>query len=366
MAIKILHLISGLPPGGAEICLKGLVENNPDPQIQQWVYPLRNRPKEITISGNIIRRNYFNYDPRKLLTIIKFCRQHKIDIIHGHLVKGNLAALLAKPFTNARLIVHEHGSIFHKGQDDILYRMGLRMLKSQVDIFLPVSDCCRQHLIDSVGTKPEKIEVLHNAIDLQRFNPGNYDSIAIRKEYGFEADDIVLGFVGRLVPLKGADLLLPAFSDLLKKYSRLKLLLIGDGALRDTINHQIADLGLTNKVVLAGHLENVAPAIAAFDMAIVPSREESFGIAALECMAMARPLVCSDVFGLAELATDGENAIVCQPDSASIAAVVDKLLNNPQLATTIAQNARQFAQQFSLQNQINKLTNLYYQLMQSK
>ena len=80
MTVKVLHIIGNLKLGGAQVCVKYLVENTTMVDVENFVYPLRGREIDITVDGNIIKYPYCNYDPRKFFAIFKLCKKYDIDI----------------------------------------------------------------------------------------------------------------------------------------------------------------------------------------------------------------------------------------------------------------------------------------------
>ncbi len=108
MAIRVLHITSSLGQGGAQVCVKYLVENAGS-GVEPFVYPLRYGGIDISVNGEVAELAYPNYDVRKFFSILRLCREHRIDIIHAHLEKSILGGLLASYFCKGCVVVHEHG-----------------------------------------------------------------------------------------------------------------------------------------------------------------------------------------------------------------------------------------------------------------
>ncbi|MHC5139977.1 MAG: glycosyltransferase, partial [Planctomycetota bacterium] len=207
MPTRVLHIIGSLRLGGAQVCLKQIVEHNNDPDIEHFVYPLRCKQVDIPIEGNILSNPYRNYDPRKFFDILKVCKKHKIDIIHAHLHKPILGGLLATYFQKTPVIVHEHGPIFRPGIQYAAYRLGLRLLSKRSYAIIANSRATAHELMRRSGVPKSNIHVIYNAVDLKNFQPDPDAREAVRQQFSFSDNDIVIGFVGRLHPVKGVDLL---------------------------------------------------------------------------------------------------------------------------------------------------------------
>ncbi len=364
MTIRVLHIIGSLRLGGAQTCLKYLMERNRNPDIEQFVYPLRPRPVEIEIDAPIIEFDYPNYDPRKFRAILQICRNHHIDIIHAHLHKPILGALLATYFRNVRVVVHEHGPIFRPGIQYNAYRRLLRRLKHRASWFIATSHATARQLEKVANVDPQQIEVIYNAVDLETFKPNAAARNRFRREYHFTDDDMVLGYAGRLHEVKGVDLLIEAMAILLKQSPRYRLLLLGHGPDQPTLEKRVQQLGIQQHVQFLGFRRDVAEFMNAFDIGVVPSRQEPFGIVALEFMRAKVPLVCSDADGLAEFVRHEENALVPSPNTPeNIAACIERLALDPDLAGKISEAAYRGTETFGVENQIQALERVYRQVL---
>lgn len=367
MTIKVLHIIGSLRLGGAQVCLKQLVEHNRDPEIEHFIYPLRSRQVDIPIGGHVIMRPFVNYDPRKLLTIVSLCRRHKIDVIHAHLHKAIIAALLLRFFLNIPVIVHEHGPIARRGFQYSLYRLLLRLLKSKASRFIAVSKAVAGDLQRHAGVDASAIEIIYNAADLQVFSPDAAERPAVRRQLNIDPDDIVIGFVGRMAHVKGPDILLESFDKLSGKDPRCKLVFVGEGDLKLPLLESARQKGLCDRVVFTGFQNDVSRYMNAFDIGCMPSRQEPFGISALEMMSMKIPIVASGVDGLGEFLTDGHNALVPKENTPeSIGDCLLRLIEQPDLRAHLAQTAAADVQKFGIDNQLSRINDVYRQICDSK
>jgi glycosyltransferase involved in cell wall biosynthesis len=361
MAVRVLHIIGSLGLGGAQTCLKYLVENSSN-DVEHFIYPFRN-DTDIEIKGNIIRFQYPNYDLRKFLTILKLIDKYNINIVHAHLHKPIIASLLLPYFRRVKVVIHEHGSIASCGIQYALYRILLRLLHRHADVFIAVSKAATRWL-SQLGIPEKKIRIVYNAVNSVVFNPEKYQHGETRKALGLEPNDIVIGFIGRLVFDKGADLLIEAMNILKKQNISCTLVLAGEGNHRPQLQKLAAKMKLQDRVRFLGFCEDVPSVIAACDIGVVPSRFEPFGIVALEFMQMKVPIVCSAAHGLSEFVEDGNTALIPSPHTpVNIAACIEKLIKNNVLRETIAENAYKHVQQFSVANQVDAINRVYAEVL---
>lgn len=361
MPIRVLHIIGNLRLGGAQMFVKQIVEHNDDPNIEHVVYPLRSQQIDIPIDGTVIKLPYPNYDPRKFFAIFSLCKQYKIDIIHAHLHKPIVAALLARYFMKIPVLVHEHGSIALQGFQYSLFRFMLRFLKHKAQLFIAVSNAAAHQLTDFSGVDPASIQVVYNAVDLNQFTPNPRLRQSIREELDISPDTVVIGFLGRLSYEKGPDILLDAFRLLLEKKPDCTLIFLGDGTMKQPLMSKSAELGIRKKVRFPGFKANVADYINAFDIAAITSRQDAFPLTPLEIMSMKIPLVSCTVYGLAEVIKSGQNALVPHENTPpEICASLLELIKDTTLRKSLTENASVSVQRFSISNMTTELNGVYH------
>ena len=169
-------------------------------------------------------------------------------------------------------------------------------------------------------------------------------SAALRAQLGLAAHERVIGYVGRLVPEKGVDVLLDAFAQVAHALSATRLLLVGEGPTRDALQRQTQALGLEDRVIFAGPQHDIVPFYLLADVIAIPSLYEPFGNVAVEAMAGARPVVASRVGGLADTVLDGECGRLVPPsDADALAQALLWVLEVPQRSRELGRAGRQRA-----------------------
>jgi glycosyltransferase involved in cell wall biosynthesis len=359
MKIRVLHVIDHLGYGGAPLVVKRLVEAMPAERIESVVCALRPNPKSIDIGAKVVTLDCHKYSPGVLRAVPRLAAEHKIDIVHAHLQKAVMSTLLAEQRLGRPLIVHEHGPIF-RGGTGFIYRAVLKHWGARARAVIANSQAAAQAMKRVLGQADVPIEVVANSIDAKRFDPSRYDGTAARQALGLGDDELAVGFVGRLDRAKGADLLVDAAALLRDRGCRFRAIFVGDGAEREALQQQIRRLDLEKHVVLAGLRENPAEVMAALDVAVVPSRREAFGVAAVELMAMGVPIVATAVGGLPELIEDGRTGLLVPPGAvAEMAQAVQRLEADEGLRDSIRQAALVKARAFSGAEQARQVEQLY-------
>jgi glycosyltransferase involved in cell wall biosynthesis len=361
MTIRVLHVIDHLGYGGAPFVVKNIAERIDAGRIETLVCALRTNPESIPIKTTLINLGYHRYNPLAFFAIARLCKEREIDIVHAHLQKSIICCLLASFFCDAKIILHEHGPIF-RGGTGFIFRLLLRILGLRATAAIANSQAAKTALVQRAGFDETSIRVVNNFIDLVQLDRTRYDRNKARDALGIAGDRIVVGFVGRLDPCKGADMLINAAALLCKDDERYRFVIVGHGGQRKTLQQQALRLGVKDKIIFTGLCKNTAEVMIAFDMAVVPSRREAFGIAALELMHMRIPVIAAAVGGLVEVVRHGETGILLDELSPkAIAEAVTQLARDSSLRERLADRAEVFSQTFDGREQLGQLTQIYEQ-----
>jgi len=225
----------------------------------------------------------------------------------------------------------------------------------------------RCQLVELYDADPARVEIVPPGVDHEVFAPG--DRRAARQRLGLEHDARVLLFVGRIQPLKGADLALRCLAQL--DDPRAVLVVVGGPSGVDGESELLRVRNLVDDLGLAGRVRFVPPqrhdALAGFyraaDVCLVPSRTESFGLVALEAAACGVPVVASDVGGLRTLVEDGVTGFRVEGRSPEeFAAPVARLLADPRLAREIGARADAASREYAWSMTAARLRRLYTDL----
>lgn len=359
MKIKVLHVIDHLGYGGAPFVVKNIAERIDSERIETFVCALRTNPEAIPIQTTLINLGYHKYNPFVAFAIAKICKEHEINLIHAHLQKSILCCLLASFFCNAKIIVHEHGPIF-RGGTGFIFRGFLKAFASRATMAIANSQAAQAALVWTGGFEESSVTVVSNFINLAQLDHTLYDRNEARRRLGIVDDRIVVGFVGRLDPCKGVDMLIEAAATLCENDERYRFVIVGDGAQKNELKNQVTRLGLKEKIIFTGLCKNTAEVMIAFDMAVVPSRREAFGIAAVELMKMRVPVIASPVGGLVEIVRNQETGLLLDELSPkAIAEAIEKLVRETELRKNIVEKAELLARKFDGREQLSQLMEIY-------
>lgn len=303
-----------------------------------------------------------------LFRLRNFLREQQPDIVQSHGARANVYSRIAGRLAETQAIVSTvHNSVYDYPIGRIkkwLYLACDKLTAPLADCTLCVAESHRQELIHRYGLHPDRVVTIPNGVDLTTFQPGQRNQ-RLRKELAISDDVPVLGVVGRLTDQKGHVYLLRALPLLLEKFPALRCLVVGDGELREELQQLAASLGLTEHCLFLGVRQDIPEVLAAMDLLVLPSLSEGMPYAALEGMAMGKPIVATAVNGVPELIQDGVTGLlVPRKDPVALAKAIESVLANPHVAAAFGLAARRLvAQSYSIEGWVKRMESLYESLV---
>ena len=301
--IRVLHILTAMERAGTETLLMNLYRNI-DRSKLQFDFAVSTTDKaayddEIeTMGGRIIQyprytgKNHFMY---KRWWADFFAEHDEYHIVHGHI--GSTAAIYLKiaKGTGKFTIAHSHSTYGKPNMRQILYRIFSYQTRFIADYFF---GCSMPALETRYGKKvahnSDIAQVIHNAIDVEKFGYNIKARKHIRNSLYIKTEDFVVGTVGRLSSPKNPYFTLEIAEQLSKKIPNFKFLWVGTGELEDNIKRIIKQKNLMDRIILTGSVSNVNEMYQAMDVFIFPSLWEGLGNVTIEAQASGLPTLCSD------------------------------------------------------------------------
>lgn len=269
------------------------------------------------------------------------------DILHTHKNRALFFAYFATLGMRRPIWTANRGTVYPLSHSLLAHRIHRR----HVARMFAVSHAVRDALLDD-GIAAEKVEVVYGSFDPERFHP-EVSGATMRRRWEVSSRTPLVGLIGSLnTPKKGHSVLLEAAALLTDAYPELRFVLIGEGDPRP-LQATAASLGIADRVIFAGFSEEVPAALAALDVVVCASlRGEGLTGALREALAMARPVVSSDVAGNRELIRDGRTGLlVPSGDPAALAAAIRRMLNDGQFARECAASGRERVHELCTEDQ---------------
>ncbi|GIK10696.1 MAG: glycosyl transferase [Anaerolineaceae bacterium] len=303
-------------------------------------------------------------DPRILSRLVRLIRSEGYQALDSQNIQSKVFASLAASLTRAALVstinswyANEHGKASLKGK---IYTAVELATNWNLSLYIAVSERDRQNLLRA-RIPEDDIALIYNAVDAAQPPPA--DRGFLRREFNLPTDSTVCLAVGRLVRVKGYDVLVEAIKQAASHMSNIVCVIVGEGEAHEELTRQIHEAGLDGRVILAGYLprETIASALASCDVFAMPSRYEGTPIAVLEAAAMACPILASDAGGIPELVANEEHALLVQPeDPSALAQGLIRLGADRAFARRLGENAqRRVREKFSLEAQVAATMDVY-------
>jgi glycosyltransferase involved in cell wall biosynthesis len=304
-------------------------------------------------------------DPRLLFRLIRLIHEERYNVLDSQNIQSKFWANFAALRTRTSLVstlnswyANEHGKTSLKGR---MYT-SLELLSNQsLDLYITVSEKDRRALL-AAGLPEEKIELIYNAVD-EKLSAVRGDPGSLREKFDLPSNSVICTAVGRLVPVKGYDVLISAMQKIASQVPQLVCLIVGEGESKAELSAHIGQAGLEDRVRLLGYYDrdNAISILKSSDLFVMPSRYEGTPIALLEAAALARPILASATGGIPELVQHQEHAFLVLPgDPEALAQGLLKLTLHREYAALLGQRAQdRIHQKFNLESQVKATWQAY-------
>jgi sugar transferase (PEP-CTERM/EpsH1 system associated) len=355
--LHICHIVLSLEPGGLENGVVNVVSGLDPREFRSSVCCLQRvgafadrLGAGVAVTGMDLRPG--NH-PWMAVRIARLLRAWHADIVHTRNAESFFYGVVAARLAGVRAVIHsEHGREF---PEKPLRAWLQRRLLRNVDFAFTVSRQLKSDLERELRVPASRFEVLYNGVDVGRFQRQRAHDLAPDSSH-----TLLIGSVGRLVPVKNYALLLQSVARLPNALP-CRLLLIGEGPERAALERLAAQLGLERRVAFPGHRDDVAQLLAEVDIFVLPSLSEGMSNTLLEAMAAGLPVVASDVGGNRELIEPERSGLLFPSgDVAALTAQLERLLGSGELRARLGDAAAlRVRTEFSMQAMLARYTELY-------
>ena len=319
---------------------------------------------------------------RKLKALIKDFRP---DVVHTHAAKPGALGRLAAAACGVPAIVHTyHGHVFHSYFNNLksnIYINTERFLARKSNVIIAISEIQKKELVEDFRIAPaDKFRVIPLGLDLDKFQEEQPEKRkAFREEYGLQEDEIAIGIVGRLVPVKNHSLFLKGIAHIIRNSSKkIKAFIVGDGETRNEMELLAKQSGIefsTEKdshhphpLVFTSWRSDVDVVYAGLDIVTLTSLNEGTPVSLIEAQAANKPVVSTRVGGIEDIVIEGKTALLANVDDQS--AFCEHLLGlveNDQMRYELGSNSSYYvSRRFGYQRMVDDTAELYHQLLAKK
>lgn len=283
---------------------------------------------------------------RSFFKLASYIRENKIELVHSNTRVTQVLGCLLEHHNGTPHVTTCHG--FFKRR---LARLVFPCWGKKV---IAVSEAVREHLVRDLRADPGRVVVIHNGIDSAYFAAG------LKKDFGLGPGPVI-GIVARLSDIKGHRYLIQAMPAVLARFPSAKLLIVGDGKLKENLLELSERMGLGENVSFVPALEDTRQALCAMDIFVLPSLEEGLGLSLMEAMAAGLAVIGSDIGGIRDLIRHGDNGIlVPRKDSRALSQAILGLLADREKMERFGRNAAVFIREdFSVQKMVEGTEEVY-------
>ena len=365
--IRVLALIKGLGPGGAERLLvssalhRGAGLSSSVAFLLPHKVALVNELERLGVETRCIGSRSV-LDPRWLLRLRRLLTTSPVDVVHVHspvVAVGTRLVLHTIPRgRRPRLVTTEHNVWASHAR---LTRAADALTASLDDAHIAVSAAVR----DSMPARlREQTQVVRYGIELDRIASASAARADVRAALGISAEELVIGTVANLRATKGYPDLVAAASLVAERCDRVRFIAIGQGPLETEIRQLHAESGLGDRFRLLGYRADALEVMSGFDVFCLASHHEGLPIAMMEALALGIPIVATSVGGVPELVTGGLDAVLVPPRRPELLAdALVELLEDPDRRAALAQRSRERRDELSVEHAVRRVEALYRKLV---
>lgn len=346
--MKVLHIVEAFA-GGILTYLKTLVNGLDDDYQCYILYARRSEtpvdlnelfPRAVLIESRMLTREISPFkDVSAIAEARRTIKEINPDIIYAHSSKAGAVARIANIGLKNVCIYNPHGWSFNmKGapKKQRLYSELERILAPLCDRIICISNAEKTAALRNKVCGEEKITVIHNGIDIEQHSR-RVDTQISRRRLQIPDEAFVVGMVGRISRQKAPDVFVRMAEAVQKKIPDACFLMVGDGDMREEVEALIKKTGMEDSFRMTGWVDNPQDYVALFDVAVLLSRWEGFGLVLPEYMLERKPIVAAQVDAIPELIQDGVNGLlVATEDSAAAGNAVYELYRNEELRESLA------------------------------
>lgn len=358
--IKIIHIIPTLDFGGAERLAVDVIKNlNQEKFIVKLICLKRSGALGLELKDHgvplILLEQKHSASIVSLIKLIKILKQEHPDIVHTHLFGADFYGSIATRLAGIKYLVStEHNLNYSEGFIKKIIKVFVSKLFNNI---IAVSEAVKNYAIKNYCIKKEKILVINNGVDVNKFFQSQNKLSGIKNN-----QKIIIGSIGRLTKQKGFEYLVEAMGKLSNQ--NVECLIAGDGELKTRLQKKVEKFGLENKVKLLGWQKDIKSFLSKIDIFILPSLWEGFGIAILEAGLVGLPVIASNVDGIKEIIEDKKDGLLVKPaDSDELAQKIEYLLEHKEFGVELSANLQtKIKNNFTIQKIVAQYEQFYNNL----
>jgi glycosyltransferase involved in cell wall biosynthesis len=374
--IRVVYLAHTLAVGGAEEMVLNLVRHLPSrfEPIVCCINSAGPMGEEIRRTGTPVSALGLTpgwRHPWHLASLRRYLRDVRPSIAHTFLLTASLYGRLAAMLERVPIVIGTEVNIYERKRPH--HVIAERLLMNRTDRVIVSARSVREFYVGQIHADPAKVDVIYNAVDwdvLRAAEAPAETRVRVRAALGLDADVKVAGVIARLTEQKGHKVLFEALAspEHGPAFGNVRLLVVGDGPLRDELHAAAAQLGLGSRVIFLGARRDLGDLLAALDVFVMPSFWEGLPLSLILAMGAGLPVVATAVAGIPEVVTDGETGWLVPPGNPSaLARTLAAVLGDRERAKAVGAAAKEWVRpRFGVDEYVAAVTALYDRLLMAR
>lgn len=312
---------------------------------------------------HMVRKIELKNDVKAILKVKKILKQIKPDIVYLHSSKAGAIGRIALAFNfRTKIFYNAHGWYFNakiSEKKKKIFALIEKMLALKTNNIINISKSEYESALKYKIASERKMCIIENGIDFTKFKNNDKNREETRKIYNIKDDEKVIGVVGRLSEQKDPMTMIKAFELVYKEKPNIRLMYVGSGNLEENVKNYAREKNIFDKIIITGWVNNVEQYIPAFDIAVLPSKWEGFGLVLIEYMACDKPIVGSNVGGIADIITNDKNGLLFKAENQNeLSEKIKLLMNNKEVVRKILNNNKDYRKKYNIKVLIEKVKQL--------
>lgn len=372
--IKVLHVLQSA--GGVAKYLEDFLNHIDQSQYENIVIASNDYKEKESIIKNSTKIFFIDMvreiEPKKDIIAIKEIRKivkkENPEIVYLHSSKAGALGRIALLFNRKiKIIYNAHGWYFNAdiGKKRIIYQIIEKMLAYRANKIIAISKSEYASALEKRICKKNKLCLIENGIDTNYYKDYENYREKMRKQYNIEDDAIVIGIVGRISEQKDPITSIKAAEQIIEYNQKVYFLFVGDGNLKEDVVQYAKEKKIDSNIIITGWVKEVKPYISMFDIAMLPSKWEGFGLAILEYMICKKPIIATKIGGIANiLDKEGAAFFIEKENVDDIVNHIKYIINNyEKIVQIVEQNYKECDKRFSVNQEVKKHEKLFKEMI---
>jgi glycosyltransferase involved in cell wall biosynthesis len=362
--MKVLHVITGLDAGGAELQLAMIMRRTRHESDVVTLYNPGPVADMIRSQGTSVRNLGMqrNTELPALLRLRKLIKDGQYDVVHAHLYRAQIYARPAARLAGTPVVLTTEHSIGETHIERRKMTRGVRALYLASELFsdatIAVSDIVKDRLV-RWGVRANKVTVIPNGVDTDDLGFEAEARERVRAQFGISPETYVIGALGRLDPNKRVDLTMEAAAPMLG--DRCKILVIGRGEDQERLEAAAERIGVTEHVIFGGYRSDTTAMLAAFDLYVAASVQETFGLSVLEALASGLPVLYTTCPALDGIRTERARMV-----AGTVDALRDEIRKEVEVGPRPREADSAVFERYGIESVVGRIDGLYERILQTR